>query len=51
MKAELMAYGTVFVYASLVMFIGAALALFFLRAGKTADTLSDEQKAEAMAVG
>jgi hypothetical protein len=51
MKAQLMAYGTVFVYASLVMFIGAVLAFFFLRAGKTEDVLSDEQKAEAMALG
>jgi DHA2 family multidrug resistance protein len=51
MKSELLAYGTVFVYASVVMFIGAVLALLFLRVGKVAEELSDEQKAEAMAVG
>jgi EmrB/QacA subfamily drug resistance transporter len=51
MKAQLMAYGSVFVYASLVMFLGSVVALLFLRAGKTGEALSEEQKAEAMAVG
>lgn len=51
MKAQLLAYGTVFVYASIVMLVGAVVALLFLRIGKTPDTLTDEQKAEAMSVG
>lgn len=51
MKAELLAYGTVFVFAAGAMFIGAVLALMLLRDSGDASHLSAEQRAEAMAGG
>lgn len=49
LKADLLAYGTVFKAASLAMLIGGLLALLLLRATGTTEHLSPEAKAEAMA--
>ncbi len=49
LKADLMSYGTVFVYASLAMLGGALLALLLLRKPGSGQALSAEARAEAMA--
>jgi DHA2 family multidrug resistance protein len=51
MKADLLAYSTVFTFASLAMLAGALAALLFLRQGDTSRELSAEARAEAMAGG
>lgn len=51
MKAELLSYGTVFIFAALAMLIGGLLALFLLRASSDGASLTAEQRAEAMAGG
>ena len=51
LKADLLAYGTVFSWAALAMLVGGLVALFLLQdSGEGAD-LSAEQRAEAMAAG
>jgi hypothetical protein len=49
MKADLLAYGEVFVYASLAMLAGGFFALLLLRASGSGTELSAEHRAEAMA--
>ncbi|MBU6321558.1 MAG: DHA2 family efflux MFS transporter permease subunit [Patescibacteria group bacterium] len=51
LKADLIAYGTVFTYAALSMVAGGALALFLLKRGGPGAALSAEARAEAMAGG
>jgi len=51
LKADLLAYGTVFEYAALAMVIGGIVALALLRATKSDVELTPEMKAEAMAGG
>lgn len=51
MKAEVLSYGTVFVYGALAMLIGAIIALFFLRVGDRTVDLPPEVRAEAMSGG
>jgi DHA2 family multidrug resistance protein len=51
LKADLLAYGEVFVFASLAMFMGGLLALALLRRPGTGAALSAEARAEAMAAG
>jgi hypothetical protein len=51
LKADLLAYGTVFEAASLAMVFGAVLALLLLRATGAPSNLTAEQRAEAMAAG
>jgi len=51
LKADLIAYGTVFVFASLAMLTGGILALMLLRASGSGVELSAEHRAEAMAGG
>lgn len=49
LKADLMAYGEVFVFAAGAMFLGGLLALILLKRGGSGAELSAEAKAEAMA--
>lgn len=49
MKADLLAYGTVFDYAALAMMLGALISLFFLRTSAHAHEVSAEVRAEAAA--
>lgn len=49
LKADLLAYGTVFGYAALAMILGAVVALFFLRTTMHETELSAEVQAEAAA--
>ncbi|HUO50580.1 MAG TPA: DHA2 family efflux MFS transporter permease subunit [Candidatus Paceibacterota bacterium] len=51
LKADLLAYGDVFVYAALAMFVGGLLALFLLGSKQSDMELSPEARAEAMAGG
>jgi EmrB/QacA subfamily drug resistance transporter len=51
LKADLMAYSTVFAAASFAMVIGGVLALILLRSSGTGANLTAEQRAEAMAGG
>lgn len=51
MKAYLLAYGTVFEFAALAMFIGGLVALFLLRQSGTGEEVPPEVRAEAMAAG
>ncbi len=49
LKADILSYETVFRYASLAMFGGAFVALFFLRTTQSDKEMSAEMRAEAMA--
>ena len=51
MKAEVLSYGTVFVYGALAMFVGGIIALLFLRVNDRIVDLPPEVRAEAMAGG
>ncbi|HQU08126.1 MAG: hypothetical protein B7X04_04240 [Parcubacteria group bacterium 21-54-25] len=51
MKADLLAYGTVFAYAAFATLAGGLIALVFLRRGDHTEEVSPELKAEAMAGG
>ncbi|HTR19115.1 MAG TPA: DHA2 family efflux MFS transporter permease subunit [Candidatus Paceibacterota bacterium] len=51
LKADLLAYGTVFEFAALAMIIGGLLALLLLRSTKSDVELTPEMRAEAMAGG
>ncbi|MDE2173640.1 MAG: hypothetical protein KGJ31_03645, partial [Patescibacteria group bacterium] len=51
LKADLIAYGEVFVYAAAAMFLGSLLALFLLGSPQSEVELTAEQRAEAMAGG
>jgi DHA2 family multidrug resistance protein len=49
LKADLMSYGTVFIYAALALLLGGFAALFMLSASEEGAELSAEARAEAMA--
>jgi hypothetical protein len=51
LKADLLSYGTVFVYAAGAMLIGAIAALLLLKSSGEEDDLPPEVRAEAMAGG
>ncbi|MDE2079385.1 MAG: DHA2 family efflux MFS transporter permease subunit [Patescibacteria group bacterium] len=51
LKADLLAYGTVFMYAALAMFLGGLAALVLLQKSGDSSELSAEARAEAMAAG
>jgi DHA2 family multidrug resistance protein len=51
LKADLLSYGTVFIYAALAMAVGAVAALLLLRSNADDQDLSPEARAEAMAGG